>query len=278
MASRVAAVTVALVLLAVGSASAASSGLNDFTCTPSAAHPRPVVLVHGLSARPQDNWSYIGPRLRDAGWCVYWLHYGVDSRTAGWPYRPGGTRPIQESAQELKVLVDRVLRATGAQQVDLVGHSEGTVMPRWYLERLGGVPNVMRWFALTPLWRGTQIGGFAMLRDMGADNGLSPLAISLTNAWCTACTQVLTGSDLLDDLNRDGEAIPGIEHTNVMTRYDELVWPYTSGRMRDGGTNIVLQDLCPANVSEHLAVAFDPVVHRLILNALDPEHAQPVRC
>jgi triacylglycerol lipase len=48
--------------------------------------------------------------------------------------------------------------------------------------------------------------------------------------------------------------------------------------MRDGGTNIVLQDVCPANVSEHATVAFDPVVTQLFLNALDPEHAKPVTC
>jgi hypothetical protein len=48
--------------------------------------------------------------------------------------------------------------------------------------------------------------------------------------------------------------------------------------MRDGGTNIVLQDVCPADVSEHPLVAFDPVVLQLIRNALDPAHAAPVRC
>jgi triacylglycerol lipase len=72
--------------------------------------------------------------------------------------------------------------------------------------------------------------------------------------------------------------VPGVEHTNIMTRYDMLVVPYTSGRMRDGGTNIVIQDVCPANLSEHSTVAADPVVTQLILNALDTERAQEVRC
>ena len=88
----------------------------------------------------------------------------------------------------------------------------------------------------------------------------------------------MRGSPYLNDLNADGEAIPGVEHTNIPTRYDELVVPYTSGLMNDGGTNIVLQDVCPANVSEHLLVAFDPAVLQLIRNALDPAHATPVRC
>ena len=53
----------------------------------------------------------------------------------------------------------------------------------------------------------------------------------------------------LNDLNADGEAVPGIEHTNIVTKYDELVFPYTSGIMGDGGTNIVLQDVCPLNLA-----------------------------
>ena len=40
----------------------------------------------------------------------------------------------------------------------------------------------------------------------------------------------------------------------VMTRNDELVQPYTSGEL-DGAHNVVLQDLCPADVSEHLEAA-----------------------
>ena len=42
-------------------------------------------------------------------------------------------------------------------------------------------------------------------------------------------------------------------------------------------TNIVLQDVCPLNLDEHLPVAFDPRVARIILNALDPAHPQAGR-
>jgi triacylglycerol lipase len=264
------------------SASAASDpsppGANDFSCQPSAEHPRPVVLVHGLGATMSANWSYNSPRIRDAGYCVFALTYGVDPRTEWWPYSPGGVVPMEESAPELDAFVDRVLEATGASEVDLVGHSEGTVMPRYYLERLGGAAEVRRFIALTPLWRGTEVGGTALLRDLGEPLGLSGPVIKLVASLCGSCPQFLRGSDYLNDLNADGEAIPGVEHTNIATRYDLLVVPYTSGIMRDGGTNIVLQDVCPANLSEHSLVAFDPAVTQLILNALDPEHAQPIEC
>jgi triacylglycerol lipase len=254
------------------------AGANDFACEPSAAHPRPVVLVHGLGANMQENWSYHSPRIKAAGYCVFALTYGVDPRTALFPVKIGGTIPMENSAPELAAFVDRVLAATGADQVDLVGHSEGTVMPRYYLERLGGAPKVKRFVALTPLWRGTEVGGAAMLRDLAEPLGLAAPIVNLVASICGSCPQFLRGSPYLNDLNADGEAIPGIEHTNVITRYDELVTPPTSGVMRDGGTNIILQDVCPTNVSEHLAIAFDPVVTQLILNALDPANAQPIRC
>lgn len=253
-------------------------GSNDFSCKPSAEHPRPLVLVHGLSASQGTNWAYLSPIFKDAGYCVFSLTYGRDSRLDAFPYSPGGVVRMQSSSKELKAFVARVLEATGARKVDLVGHSEGTVMPRWYLEKRGGAAYVNRFVALTPLWRGTEVGGTALIRDLAEPWGLSAPIVDAVSAICASCPQFLRGSDFMNTLNRDGEAIDGIKHTNIMTATDELVVPYTSGRMNDGGRNIVLQDVCPADLSEHAAVAFDPVVAQLILNALAPARAQPVSC
>jgi triacylglycerol lipase len=84
----------------------------------------------------------------------------------------------------------------------------------------------------------------------------------------------------LAELNSgSGPAVDDVTYTMIMTRNDELVQPYTSGRLHgDHVTNIVLQDRCPGDLSEHVAVAFDPVTARHVLNALDPDHASPVRC
>jgi pimeloyl-ACP methyl ester carboxylesterase len=274
-------VALTLSLVTVAPAQAADPpppGANDFTCRPTEAHPRPVILVHGFGATMQGNWWYQSPRIKRAGYCVFALTYGRDPRMRFWPSRPGGTISMKKSAPELGAFVDRVLDATGARKVDLVGHSEGTIMPRYYLERLGGARKVKKFVSLAPSWRGTAAFGLASVRDILEPYGLSGAFVSLYAAMCGACPESLRGSDFLNDLNADGEAIPGITHTNVVTRTDVLVQPYTSGIMRDGGTNIILQQVCPLDLSDHSALVFDPVVTQLILNALDPGDAAPVSC
>lgn len=281
------AVALALVGVALcsgaGTASAAFDppppGANDWTCRPTPVHPRPVVLVHGLGATMAVNWSFLAPRLRAAGYCVFALTYGVDPRTAALPYAPGGVVAMERSAPALAAFVDFVRVLTGAREVDLVGHSEGTVMPRYYLSRLGGARAVRRFVSLAPLWRGTEVGGAAFLRDIGERLGIARPVIDLVAGLCGACPELLRGSPFLRDLNAGGEAVAGVSYTSIVTRYDELVVPYTSGILRaPGATNVVLQRVCPFDLSEHLALAFDPAVAALVLRALDPALAPPVSC
>lgn len=261
-----------------GRPEASPAGANDWSCRPSAAHPEPVVLVHGLGATMGENWSTMAPLLADDGYCVYALTYGAHP---GFPY-VGGVEAMEQSSRQLATFVDRVLASTGARKVDLVGHSEGTVMPQYYLKFLGGAAKVDRYVAITPLYHGTNLAGAATLVNTLA--AASPqLAAPLEQAvalGCGSCQEFLTGSAFLKHLYADGVyAVPGVTYTAIMTRYDELVEPYTSGRLdAPNATDIVVQDQCPTDFSDHVSMAFDPVVAADIENALDPAHHVPVPC
>lgn len=253
-------------------------GSNDWDCAPSAEHPNPVVLVHGLSANQANNWGYVSPQLAERGYCVFSLTYGRNPLAPPPFTQVGGLAPMEASALELSDFVDRVLDATGAPEVDIVGHSEGSLMPNYWVKYLDGAEHVGRYVGLTPLWGGTETAGLAFLNRTGEQLGLGPAIGAVLDPLCASCQQFLRGSDFIEEINADGgPRVDGVDYTMILTRYDELVVPYTSGLM-DGATNIVLQDGCPTDLAEHVAVAFDPVTLQHITNALDPDDARPVRC
>lgn len=245
------------------------SGWNNWSCRPSAAHPEPVVLVHGLGGNSWDNFLTLAPTLRSAGYCVYSETYG---RTVLGGLA-GGLAPMAGSAAEVGAFVDRVRAATGAAKVDIVGHSEGTTVPAYYMKYLGGAAKVDDFVGFGSNFRGTTLNGLATLAA-----GLK-LQDLLTGVGCGACTDFLPGSAFLAKLNDGPVAVPGPTYTTVVTRYDRVVTPYTSGLLTgDNVTNIVLQDKCRLDTAGHLGLAVDPNVAQLVLNQLDPEGSKPFRC
>jgi triacylglycerol lipase len=272
---------VVLLIAGAGAASAESSlsspppGANNWSCKPSAAHPYPVVLVHGLGATMFENWFYMSPLLAHRGYCVFALTYGLNP---SYPYF-GGVEPIEQSAPELGAFVKQVLAATGASKVDLVGHSEGTFMPEYWLKYLGGASEVDKYVAMTPLYQGTDLGDAEQIEQAGEPLGLTGPVLGLIGDFCGSCSEFIAGSNMVKELNADGgPEVPGIQYTTIMTEHDELVVPYTSGELPPPATDIVLQNVCPLDLDDHVAEAFDPVVAQLIFNALDPATAQPVSC
>ncbi|MDT4939748.1 MAG: triacylglycerol lipase [Pseudonocardiales bacterium] len=247
-------------------------GANNWSCTPSAAHPNPVVLVHGTGGNKNTNWQTYAPLLADNGYCVFALTYGV-LPGAGLPLdQVGGLAPMESSAAELGAFVDKVLAATHARKVDLVGHSQGTLMPDYYAKYLGGAAKIDEYVSLASLWHGTNVLGSAQLAALGRAFGFP-----VDDPNFGAGTEMLTGSAFMTHIRTGGVAVPGITYTNIVTKYDELVAPYTSG-VEPGMHNIVLQNQCPLDLSDHLEIAADPVASVDVLNALDPAHPRAVPC
>lgn len=252
-------------------------GANDWSCEPSAEHPNPVVLTHGLFANQTVNWQTFSPLLANEGYCVFTLTYGLKDGAGFSVYQPGGLKPMEESAEELAEFVDKVLAGTGASKVDLLGHSQGTIMPSFYVRSLGGASKVDKYVSLTPLWDGTTLFGLSSLYTVGKAYGFD--ADAVVKAFCDSCTQFLQGSDFLKNLHAKGVFDPNVTYTNIVTRYDQAVVPYTSGIAEgENITNIVLQAECWKDYSDHAAVAFSPNAAGHVLNALDPANAEPVEC
>jgi len=245
-------------------------GSNDWACRPTAEHPDPVILLHGFVSTSTLTWQTLSPSLADEHYCVFALDYGDLGGI-------GGLAPIEQSSAQLGQFIRRVLAATGAQRVDLVGHSEGATMPFYYLgHEPGAARTVHRYVSLAALNKGTTQDGFAPL--IGAAFGVPGVGPQL-GRFCGPCHQLLAGSRFLSDLNPHGSRYPTIDFTNIVTRYDQIATPFTTGLL-DGPnvTNIVVQQRCSADYADHLELPSDPVAARLVLNALDPAHTGAVRC
>ncbi len=250
--------------------SAPTSGWNDFTCRPSAQHPRPVVLVHGTFANGTDNWLVFAPYLEARGYCVFSFDYGM----LPGENLIGGLGPIAGSAQQLSDFTDRVLAATHAAKVDIVGHSQGGMMPRYYLKYLGGAAKVNALVGLAPDNHGTTLDGLTALLPY------FPGASDFLDSSLPGLADQVAGSAFQNTLNAGGDTVPGVHYTVISTVYDEVVTPYTTQALSGPDVhNVVLQDLCPLDVSEHVTIGLtDRIAFHEAANALDPAHATSTTC
>ncbi|HEU5038060.1 MAG TPA: alpha/beta fold hydrolase [Nocardioides sp.] len=230
------------------------TGANDWSCQPTAERPEPVVIVHGTFGDRKSLLDDLSAAMVDEGFCVFSLDYGNR-----------GTGDIRKSARQLKRFVGRVLDATGAAKVSMVGHSQGGMMPRYYIRFLGGARHVDDLVGLSPSNHGTTIVG-------SSDN-------PLTGGFCTSCNQQAAGSPFLTRLNRGDETPGDVSYTQITTKYDEVVVPYTSAYLAEGPrtTNVTIQDSCPADSAEHVFIPMSRTAIQWVLDALthdgpaDPE-------
>jgi triacylglycerol esterase/lipase EstA (alpha/beta hydrolase family) len=262
----------ALCVSAPTNASAATPGrVNDFACRPTATHPNPVVLLHGLGATWYEDINFLQLDLAAKGCCTFALTYGAYD---GFPL-VGGLKPVATSAAQIKAYVQSVLSATGAAKVDLVGHSEGGFQTLYVTKTQGIANRIGRVVAIAPPTHGTTFAGLYNLAPLlGIE---SEVHAALSAVGCGACSDLTNGGAAVAKLTTGPIAQPGVKYTIITSRYDELVTPTSTSFVNEPGvTNQYVQSSCPFDPVGHIGEAYDLNVWHLVSNALDPAHATPI--
>ena len=234
---------------------------SSLACTGNvaAATREPVLLVAGTALTPASNFSWNYERAFSAlrlPYCAVTLpdHEMSDIQTAG----------------EYIVYALRTMHRMSARKVEVLGYSQGGMVPRWALR----------------FWPDTR----PLVDDLVAIDPSNHGTLD-ANAICTpscapAIWQQRTDSHFLAALNSGAETFAGISYTVVYSRADEVVVPNFdasgSSSLHTGGgaiANIAAQQICPTDLSEHLAMgSYDPVAYAVALDALaHPGPANPSR-
>ncbi|MEV4467203.1 alpha/beta fold hydrolase [Micromonospora echinofusca] len=215
-----------------------------------AAAGNPVIVVGGLSGIASA-YGPLASRLRVDGYRV-------------WVYQlPNlGLGDIPTSARAFSSFVGQVRASTGAAKVDVVAHSEGGLVSRYFIKSLGGTSSIDRYVSLGTPQYGTYVANIVKFLGLGSCAGI------------VACQQMSIGSSFLAGLNA-GDDTPGtVRWTAVRTLQDELVRPVDNAKLADGATNVLIQSACPLRVVGHLGLVLDGTTYTVIRQAL---RDQPIR-
>ncbi|MFN2376606.1 MAG: esterase/lipase family protein [Candidatus Binatia bacterium] len=105
----------------------------------------PIVFVHGYSGWG-GNWSQFVNWFKADGW--------VSDELYQFSYNSTGDSN-QTSASKLGTYIQNVLVKTGASRVDIIAHSNGGLVARWYMAKLGGSAKVNQFVAIGTPHKGT---------------------------------------------------------------------------------------------------------------------------
>ncbi|WP_157268014.1 esterase/lipase family protein [Azohydromonas aeria] len=160
-----------------------ASALTLRADTAVALRPRPVVLVHGFLSDHQTWAAYTGPGgfLAQAGLRGFAVGDGQAEGamdTGALARLRSATKSLPENAAALQRYVEGVRRLTGAQQVDLLAHSMGGLVSRYYVARLMRDRAVAQLIMLGSPHGGSDCSGLASALGV-----LEPAALELSPAF-----------------------------------------------------------------------------------------------
>lgn len=217
-----------------------------------------VLFVPGTTINPRENFAWNWFRALDQ---------------LGRPYcavtLPHNTTGDTQIASEYVVHAIRSIFATTKRKVQIIGYSQGGTEPRFAL----------RFWPDLRLKVDDYIG-------LAATNHGSPLIRGLCVPSCSpSLWQQIDGSNYVRAMNSGQETFAGISYTAIYTHTDQFVQPNlddtgTTSLSGPGDiTNVALQDVCPANLADHIAIgSYDPVAYALAMDALtNPGPADPSR-
>ncbi|GAA2682377.1 alpha/beta fold hydrolase [Actinoplanes palleronii] len=215
----------------------------------------PVVLVHGTNGRSVSDWFTLAPLLVNDGRDVF----PFDWRRA----RPvGDVSATHHHAVELAAFVGEVRAATGAERVDLVGHSWGAVLGQYLVRCLDGdaAGSVRSLVGLAPTYGGTTLHG-VLRRPQHLPAGVRRWLDAKIPTW----VEQIPDSAVLRAIQA-APAPPGVRSTTIVTRYDQMVTPYRASlRAVPGATPVVLDRRA---VVGHLGILHHPAALSRVLAAL----------
>lgn len=208
---------------------------------------QPVLLVHGTGVTRRQNWGWnYWQVLPEAGFEVCWVQL------------PKAATGDIQVASEYVAWAYGFMRRKSGEKIDVLGHSQGGLEPRWAVKYFSTRKSVGDYIALASPNHGTR-----QANELASLGGCIP-----------ACWQMRRGSRFITTLNDGGETPGRIHYTSIYATTDELVQPVGTQSLQ-GGTNINIQDRCPGRPVDHGSIVGDGAVYRLVLDALT--HRGPAR-
>jgi pimeloyl-ACP methyl ester carboxylesterase len=247
---------------------------NDFTCT---SPHNPVIMLHGLSLNDEILLSQLQWALNALGFCTYSLLYGAH---ALFP-TVGGLREMLDTAGEIADFVREVATKTGAEKVDLVGHSEGGVHTLLVPLTQPGISNILgHTVALGPAVHGAKYFGLTDLAYAGGNLTAALVGDAIAALGAPAIDDMATGGKVYERfLAANGKIVQeGVKVTVVVSRHDALVTPEVSVVEEEGVRNVYVQDYCPEDAVGHAGLAVDLSVWGIVLNELQENYNGTVLC
>ena len=202
-----------------------------------AVHDTPVLLVHGFGHN-RSGWFVLNEHLRRAGF----------TSVHAWNYDPW-RHDIPELAEMLRDRVEMLRSLTGASHVNVVGHSLGGILLRWYVQELGGDERVHTAITVASPHGGTRLATFIPGRRGRIATELAP------RSW------------LLRRLERTARESP-VRWVAFYSNLDFFVQPANSAMITDPrlhATNVFVKDV------GHLSIMLSPRVADGIVTALESD-------